>query len=348
VSEPPSRLARGRAERRTRGRHGLAFAGAIVAILGVATFAVEATRHEPPAAHRAAPAAKLHSSDVAATSAASSAAPEVSGATLLDPDLALSFLAAASADLAAVTSYDYRHLDDALSAGLSVTTGAYRDAYRAALTGPVADDAREHHVVQSFRQLAAGIGAITPDGARATVLVFGLQTRSDDSTPGKPSSAVVTLTATIEHDGDSYLISSLDTAGTNPGLPPGSPDLTYAAEAARAEVVDTLSYSRSGFAGDLRRALDGAAAPLRGEIANAAAKTKAEMRHSKVDLAGSVTALAVSSAEGDRVGLLVAATGYQIADDGTRTAVSHGRYEVSMALLGGRWLTSAITPIEAS
>jgi hypothetical protein len=343
-----NRLARRRAERRIRTRRWLAVVGAIAAVFGVAMFAVAATRHEHTPGHRAAPAAnKTRSSDVAATSAASSAAPKVSGATLLNPDLALTFLAGASSDLAAVTSYDYRHLDDALNVGLSVTTGAYQDAYRTALTGPVADQARKHHVVQTFRQLAAGIGEIDPDGTHATVLVFGLQTRSDDSTHGKPSSAVVTFTATIEHDGDSYLISGLDTSGTNAGLPPGSPDLTYAAEAARAEVANTLSYTRTGFDGDLQRALDGAAAPLRGEIANAAPKAKAAMLHGKVDLAGSVTALAVRSAEGSRVELLVAATGYQVADDGTRTAISHGRYEVSVALLGGSWVTTAIAPIEA-
>ena len=99
-----------------------------------------------------------------------------------------------------MTSYDYRHLDDALSVGLSVTTGAYRTAYQQALTGPVADDARQHHVVQSFQELAAGIGEIDASGTQAKVLVFGLQTRTDDTTSG-PHRTVVTLTATIQRSG---------------------------------------------------------------------------------------------------------------------------------------------------
>jgi hypothetical protein len=299
VSESPHRLA----QRRLRIRRWLAVVGVIAAVVGVTLFVVAATRPEHTSPLRAAPAAMTRSSEVAATTAASGAAPKVSGATLVNPGLAQSFLAAASSDLAAVTSYDYRHLDDALSVGLSVTTGAYRDAYRAALTGPVAAEAREQHAVQTFRQLAAGIGEIDPDGRHAKVLVFGLQTRREDSTHGKPSSALVTLTATIERDGDAYLISGLDTSGANAGLPPGSADLTYAAEAGREEVARSLH--------------------------------------------GAVTALAVRSAEGSRVELLVAATGYQVAGDGTRTAIGHGRYEVSVALVDGRWRTTAITPIEA-
>jgi hypothetical protein len=298
-----SRVARRRAQRRGRIRGWLAVVGVIAAAAGLTLFVVAATRHEHTSRPRAGPAAKTRSSDVAATSSVSSAGPKVTGATLVNPGLAQSFLAGASSDLAAVTSYDYRRLDDALSVGLSVTTGAYRDAYRAALTGPVSAEARKQHAVQTFRQLAAGIGEIDPDGLHAKVLVFGLQTRRDDSTHGKPSSALVTLTATIERDGDAYLISGLDTSGANAGLPPGSADLTYAAEAGREEVARSL--------------------------------------HS------TVTALAVQSAEGSRVELLVAATGYQVADDGTRTAISRGRYEVSVALVDGRWRTTAITPIEA-
>jgi hypothetical protein len=303
VSESPHRLARRRAQRRVRIRRWLAVVGVIAAVVGVTLFVVAATRHEHTSRPRAVPAAKTRSSDVAATRSVSGAAPKVSGATLVSPGLAQRFLAGASSDLAAVTGYDYRRLDDTLSVGLSVTTGAYRAAYRAALTGPVAAEARKQHVVQTFRQLAAGIGEIDADGRHAKVLVFGLQTRRDDSTHGKPSSAPVTLTATIERDGDSYLISGLDTDGANAGLPPGSADLTYAAEAGRVEVARSLHCT--------------------------------------------VTALAVQSAEGSRVELLVAATGYQVADDGTHTAISHDRYVVSVALDDGRWHTTAITPIEA-
>jgi hypothetical protein len=315
-------------------------------VVGIALFAVLATRNDGsgrPAAH--APTATTTSSGVAATSSAPTDQPKVTGASLADPDRALSFLAGAASDLAAVTSYDYRHLDDALSVGLSVTTGAYRTAYQQALTGPVADDARAHHVVQSFQELAAGIGAIDASGTDAKVLVFGLQSRTDD-TAGGTHSTVVTLTATIRHSGDAYLISALDTSGSNAGLPPGSPDLTYAAEAARAEVVNSLSYTRTDFGADLQRALDGAIDPLRGQLAHTAHATKQAITDGGYDLTGTVTAVAVRSAEGNRVELLVAATGYQVADDGTRTAVTDGRYDVSTVMVDGRWTTSGITPIE--
>lgn len=220
-------------------------------------------------------------------------------------------------------------------------------AYRAALTGPGAAAARAHHVVQTFQQLAAGIGEIDATGTHAKVLVFGEQTRTDDRHDGARTSTI-TLTATIERSGNTYLISGVDTSGTNAGLPPGSPDLTFAAEAGRAEVVNMLSYRRTGFAADLQRALDGAIDPLRSQIARTAPDTKAALTAGRYDLSGTVTGVAIQSAQGTRVALLVAATGYQVARDGTRTPETDGRYEVSVVRAGGRWVTSGVAPIEAS
>ena len=346
----PSRLDRRRGERRERRSRSRRWVGAVAALVaagGVAVFTVAASGHDTrPRSDRTA--AGGRSSPVAATEGGSPSPPShVTGAYLTDPNLALSFLAGAASDLAAVTSYDYRHLDDALSVGLSVTTGPYQDAYRAALTGPVADEARSDHVVQTFQQLAAGIGEIDADGTHAKVLVFGEQTRTDDQHDGARTSTV-TLTATIERSGSSYLISGLDTSGTNAGLPPGSEDLTFAAEAGRGEVVNTLSYRRAGFAADLQRALDGAIDPLRSQIARTAQDTKAALTAGHSDLSGTVTGVAIRSAQGTRVELLVAATGYQVAGDGTRTPDTDGRYEVSVVMEGGRWVTNSITPIAAS
>lgn len=351
--EPESRASRldrrrdERRERRSRSRKWVGTAAAIVAAGGVAVFAVAAPGHETrPQSNRSPTGGR--SSDVAATRSGSpSPSAHVTGAYLTDPDLALSFLAGAASDLAAVTSYDYRHLDDALTVGLSVTTGAYQDAYRAALSGPVADEARTDHVVQTFQQLAAGIGEIDADGTHAKVLVFGEQTRTDDQHDGARTSTV-TLTATIEHSGSSYLISGLASSGTNAGLPPGSADLTFAAEAGRAEVVNTLSYGRATFAADEQRALDGAIDPLRSQIARTAHDTKTALAAGHYDLSGTVTGVAIQSAQGTRVELLVAATGYQVAENGTRSPDTDGRYEVSVVMAGGRWVTRSITPIEAS
>lgn len=162
-------------------------------------------------------------------------------AELADADLANAFVPGATSDLTAVTSYDYRRLDDALSAGLSVTTGAYRAAYRAALTGDLAAVARRDHTGQTFDLLKAGIGYLAADGSSGVVLAFGTEIVVED---GRTSTNAVTLTATLQRTATSVLISRLE-VGTNPGLPPGTQALLTATEAGREGVLARVG-ARSG------------------------------------------------------------------------------------------------------
>src|SRR5206468_2359118 len=94
-------------------------------------------------------------------------------ATLTDQSTANAFVAGATSDIAAVTSYDYRSLDSALFAGSSVATGGFRRSFRAALSGSLGAQAKKVHRVQTFEQAVAGIGRISSDAKTATVLVFG-------------------------------------------------------------------------------------------------------------------------------------------------------------------------------
>jgi hypothetical protein len=270
--------------------------------------------------------------------------PTRSGALLLDAEAATGYLAGTTSDIAAITSYDYRALDDALSVGLTVTTGAYRKAYRAALTGSLATDARKNHTVQTFDLLRIGIGEMSADGTSAKLLVFGLETIADNVGKGETRHDLVTLTATVEHHGDSYLISQLD-VGANAGVPPGTPDLTAAAEAGRQEVVNLLTYRYEHFDVDYNRALAGAVEPLRTEIADNAADTKASITQGEYDLTGSVSALAVERASGDTVVLLVAATGTKLTSAGTQSVVTDGRYAVTVVKVAGAWVTSEVSQV---
>lgn len=349
----PSRVARRAAERkaerrRTRDRRRVV-AALVAAMLvggGVAVFVVAARRHPARAAAERSSNVAVQSTSAPASSTQSR--PALQGAYLTDPDQATSFLAGATSDLAAVTSYDYRHLDDALSVGLAVSTGAFKASYQAALTGPVAVDAKQQHVVQSFQLINAGIGSVSSDGSEAKVLVFGVQARTDDATHGQPRMSLVTLTATIDKLGAAYLVSALDTDGTNAGLPPGSVDLAYAAEAGRAEVVNVLSYQRGDFAADEQRALDGATGALATQIRSTATSTRTAMQHGHYDLSGAVTAIAVERAQGATATLLVAATAYQVDDQGMQDEGDEQRYEVTVVQQQGRWVASAITPVRAA
>jgi hypothetical protein len=262
-------------------------------------------------------------------------------AELAHPQLARSYVTTTGTSIQAVTSYDYRHLDDALGTGLQVTTGAYRQAYRAALTGASAAAAVRAHVVQTFDLLDVGIGAMAKDGGQATLLIFGIEHSA--STAGTQSNPV-TLTATVRRIGDSFRISRLR-QDANAGLPPGTAALRRAAEAGREEIGNLLTFRRAEFAADERRAVAGAASTLRDLVGHRAAATRTALDRGHYDLSGAVTSVAVTSAAGDHVDLLVAATGERIAADGTRTVVTDGRYEVAVARVDGGWLVEQVTPV---
>ncbi|HEX3335098.1 MAG TPA: hypothetical protein VHS54_01475, partial [Jatrophihabitans sp.] len=265
------------------------------------------------------------------------------GARMAQPDLATAFIAGAVSDIVAVTSYDYRTLDEALNNGLAVTTGRYRESYRGAMTGVVAANARRNHTVQTFDVLRVGIGAITADGTEAKVLIFGSE-HIDGAEPAPAGDTPVTLCATIHRQGSSYLIGDL-VEGANAGVPPGTSELPVAAEAGRAEVVNVLTYRRSDFAIDYAGALAGATGGLQRQIVLGGPRTRAAISSGRYDLLGSVTAVAVERAAGDTVTLLVAAAGTQVDDNGDATRATDGQYEVTVDRVAGQWLTSAITPV---
>jgi hypothetical protein len=268
----------------------------------------------------------------------------VVGARLADPELATAFLAGAASDVSAVTTYDYRNLDDALNAGSAVTTGDYRRAYRAALTGALADTAKQTHAVHTFSLLQLGIGEMNPAGTQAKILVFGQQRVTDDTTGDLGSTSPVTLCATILRSGDHYLISEL-VEGANAGLPPGGTDLPVAAEAARTEILNLLTYRRDQFDADLQKATAGAVSPLREQIEQQSAGTKSAMIKGRYDLSGTVTAVAVERADDNSVVLLIAADSRQVGE-GTAAAATQMRYEITVIRTVTGWRASAAVPVD--
>jgi hypothetical protein len=276
-------------------------------------------------------------------------APTVSanGAALANPALVSAFLGAANTDIAAVTTYDYRSMDEALQAGLAVTTGQYREAFRTAMTGDLSRTATAEHVIHTFEVLALGIGQMSPRGTWAKLLVFGRQRIADDATGPDAAISPITLCATVRRFGNRYLISNL-VEGASAGLPPGGPDLPAAAEAARSEVTNLLSYRRVDFASDVRRALDAATSPLREQIAQGAAATKAAIRKGKYDSTGAVTAIAVVRADADTVGLMVQADESRAVDGSASPTVVPQRYEVTVTRTTQGWAASRVSSVDGA
>jgi hypothetical protein len=327
TADPRSRIQRRRARRRQRTRIVAQLVAVLAVLAGVLTLVLVRTGGTSPTKRTESPGAA------------------VSGASLADPQTANGFLGAAASDIAAVTTYDYRHLDDALNAGLTVTTGAYRAAYRAALTGDLARTAAAEHVVHTFEVLDIGIGEISANGSAAKVLVFGRQRVTDDQTGSHTRVSPITLCATIQHHGNRYLISKL-VEGANAGLPPGGAQLPVAADAARTEVVNTLSYRRDTFDADLQRALDAATSPLREQIRRSSSDLEKAMTKGGYDTTGTVTALGVVRADPETATLLVAADESRVANEAGAPRVIKRRYEVTVTRTVDGWAASRISSVD--
>ena len=285
-----------------------------------------------------------HSSSGGGGAGGSGAPVDQSVAALTNQAAANAFVAGASSDVAAVTSYDYRSLDAALYAGTSVATGEFLHSFRAALTGPLGAQARTLHRVQTFDEAVAGAGRMSSDGTTADVLVFGTQTVTDDSTRQKPRSTPVTLVVSVRREGDRYLISKLASGG-NPGLPPGTRALDQAAEAGRETVAAVLTLRHDHVAADIAALLNGVVDPLRSKLSAQTAKTRGAIEKGRYDLTGTVTSLAVEQASDTTVVLLIAATGLRTDPGQKPRVVTDGRYEATVVRVGSRWLTTSLDAV---
>lgn len=318
------------------GRRRVVLAGRVLAVIcvaaGVAVFVTARAASSSQAVPRA--------------STSASAAQVDDRALLTDPDLAQSYVAAALSEIVIVSESDYRTLDDALAAGLSVTTGAYEARYRAALTGASAQQRIANHTITSIDVLQAGIGQITDGGNQAKVLVFGRLHQTGDDVASGAEDTPVTLCLTLVRRGQQTLISDLS-QGANAGLPPGTQGVQAAAEAARAEVVNTLSYSRADFAADLARAQAGATGALKTQLSDAAAALQASLTKGNYDLAGTVTSVAMQQVAGDTAAVLVSAEAERVSGGGQPQSSAVERYVVNVERASGAWLVSSIDPVGA-
>jgi hypothetical protein len=113
-------------------------------------------------------------------------------------------------------------------------------------------------------------------------------------------------------------------------------------------VTNLLSYRRADFASDVRRALDSATSPLREQIAQGAAATKAAMRKGKYDSTGAVTAIAVVRADADTVGLMVEAHESRGVDGSASPTVVPQRYEVTVTRTTQGWAASRVSSVDGA
>lgn len=330
------------ARRDCSARRASAVAGAIVlvGVLVTVVVVVLARRGTPGAAAVAAP-PSFGASLPVHTPAAATGTPSgraAGDAELTDASDVQTLLAAATSAIQTVDSYDYRHLAADRTAGDKVTSEQFRPRYDVAMQQLARSAAAAHTVQQAVVQK---IGVTALDGNQAGVLALG---RLDISTRTDPAGSSVALTAgvTLQRAGAGWLITGMtDLAdqGEFSATPPGNAALLAAVTAAGHEVVNLLSYRRAEFAADFARALAGLTGPLRAQQAQRRPALLAGMTRTGTDYAGQVRAIAVESASGSSVLVVVCATGYSTVG-GARPQSGTERFEVGVQYMGGRWLVT--------
>lgn len=119
-----------------------------------------------------------------------------------------------------------------------------------------------------------------------------------------------------------------------------------AVNAAATETLNLVSFRRSHFAADFRRALDGATGSLRSDVAKNRSQTLNAMTKGKFDLTGKVThkALEGPAGSGKRQGYVVLVTinGYRSSAPDQPVQQS---LEVTVVNVDGKWLASDVTNI---
>jgi hypothetical protein len=120
-----------------------------------------------------------------------------------------------------------------------------------------------------------------------------------------------------------------------------------AVSAASQQVLNMLTYKRATFDADYARAVAGASGSLKSDLNNSTNKSALlqKMQQGKFDLQGQVTASAFEQASGTSYNVLVSAAGYQLPDGGQRTLSSTARFEVTLTLVGGKWLANNLQTV---
>lgn len=118
-----------------------------------------------------------------------------------------------------------------------------------------------------------------------------------------------------------------------------------AVDAAKLQVKNMLTYSRSTFDADIARTEAGASGGLLSDLEKQKDTLKSQMTTGKFDLQGVITAWAFEESAGQNYSVLVSAQGWKIDSSGNRTLQTRARFEVTMNRSGGKWLASNLQSV---
>ena len=119
-----------------------------------------------------------------------------------------------------------------------------------------------------------------------------------------------------------------------------------AMSAASTDAVNILTYSRSNFAADYERALDGTTGGLRSDLDKERTPTLNKMTTGKFDLKATLSDTGLeggTAAAGYQV--LVVVSGFTVDDTGKASAALVNRLELTMVDVSGKWLANNLKSV---
>jgi hypothetical protein len=113
---------------------------------------------------------------------------------------------------------------------------------------------------------------------------------------------------------------------------------------ATTEALNLTTYARKTFDADYQRSVALATGGLATDLTNNQKKAAllSKMQAGKFDLQGQVLNTAFEQQSGNTFGVLVVVSGFQVPDGGTKTQNSHNRWEMTVQLVGTKYLISNV------
>lgn len=116
--------------------------------------------------------------------------------------------------------------------------------------------------------------------------------------------------------------------------------------AAKVELVNLLTYSRTSFDADYARALEGTTGQLHADLAAAKGDTQKKLVEGKFDLKAEVTNAAVGGTDDNGgIQILLVAKGFRIDDKGATSVAVPNRIQLTMVTKNGKWLADDLQGI---
>ncbi|WP_433181942.1 serine/threonine-protein kinase [Actinoallomurus sp. CA-150999] len=254
-------------------------------------------------------------------------------------------LKAASVDVQALTSYDYRTLDADVRSARSMMTGGMQKQYDSEMT-TTRQAMLEQKAVSAATVLNAGL--MSTRGSRATVLIFlNQQITRAGQTPTANRSQIRAML--VRRQGQWRL----DQITLLPAAPTDVSDVSWPGRQVSSVLTSAQSCIRTLHSINYRQ-LDSTLAAVpkctTGEVRDQWTRSQAQLR-SAIAGAQSITSVsaidvALTASTGPSQATVLAAVGTEVRTKTTPSPTKHSiRYQATMNRVGGQWLLAKLAPV---